>query len=73
VTNWAEYDAGLRARGQPDRLVHAGGSCGLGGSAAHQPGRAALLLGAGHHDGPDVASRVPLGAAAQAATASGVN
>src|SRR3954452_13781443 len=37
VTNWAEYDAGLRARGSlMDGLVHAGGNRGLGGSAAVQ-------------------------------------
>src|SRR3954465_7203358 len=44
-------------------MVHAGGGRGLGGSAAHHPGRATLLLRSGNHDGPDLASRIPPGAA----------
>src|SRR4051794_23337618 len=48
---------------QPDRMVHAGGDRGLAGRAAHQPGRATLLLRSGDHDGADLASRVPPGAA----------
>src|SRR3954465_306938 len=38
---------------QPDRVVHAGGGRRLGGSAAHHPGRATLLLRSGDHDGAD--------------------
>src|SRR4051812_36864675 len=48
---------------QPDRLVHAGGGRGLGGSAAHHPRRATLLLRSGDRHGPDAASRVPPGTA----------
>src|SRR3954469_13405811 len=58
---------GVRCRSarprQPDGLVHAGGGRGLGGSAAHHPGRAALLLRSGDHDGADPAGGVPPGAA----------
>jgi hypothetical protein len=49
--------------GQSHSLVHGRGDRGLAGRATHHPGRAGLLLDAGHHDRPDVASRVPLGAA----------
>src|SRR5215218_6831810 len=48
---------------QPDRLVHAGGNRGLGGSAAHHPGRAGLLLRSGDRHGTDLAGGVPSGAA----------
>src|SRR3954465_5029098 len=44
-------------------MVHAGGGRRLGGSAAHHPGRATLLLRSGDHDGADPAGGIPLGAA----------
>src|SRR4051794_9323998 len=63
VTNWAEYDAALRARGSLTVWFTPEVIRGLGGSAAHHPGRAGLLLRSGDHDGPDAANRVPPGAA----------
>src|SRR4051812_27030480 len=65
VTNWAAYDAALRARGTltvwftPEAIA----AWGLGGSAAHQPGRAGLLLRSGDRHDADPAGGVPLGAA----------
>src|SRR3954447_952516 len=65
VTNWAAYDAALRARGSltvwftPEAIA----AWGLGGSAAHQPGRAGLLLRSGDRHDADPAGGVPLGAA----------
>src|SRR3954470_13457251 len=57
--------AGLRrqltAAGQPDGVVHRGGGRRVGGRAPHDPGRAALVFGARHPDGPDRARRVPSG------------
>src|SRR3954469_14311106 len=62
VTNWAAYEAGLRQRGS--LTVHGrGGGRGLAGGAAHDPGRAALVLGPGDPDRADAAGRVPPGPA----------
>src|SRR3954452_23402674 len=63
VTNWAAYDAGLRARGSltvwftPEAVGY------VDGRTTHQPGRAALLLRSGDRHDADPQGRVPLGAA----------
>src|SRR5437868_10812041 len=49
----------LVARTRPVR----GGDSGLEGRASHHTRRAAALLGAGDHDGADLAFHLPLGAA----------
>src|SRR4051812_37913948 len=46
-----------------DGLVHGGGGRGLARGAAHDPGRAALVLAPGDPDGADLAHRVSSGAA----------
>ena len=53
VTNWPAYDASLRQRGSltvwfTDEAVDS-----VGGRAPHDPGRAALVFGPRHPDGPD--------------------
>ena len=63
VTNWAEYDAGLRARGSLTVWFTRGGDRGLGAEPRTTPGRAAPLLAPGDRHGADAAGRVPLGAA----------
>ncbi|CAA9310786.1 MAG: Mobile element protein, partial [uncultured Gemmatimonadaceae bacterium] len=49
----------LTSAREPDGLVHGGGDCGLASGAAHDPGRAALVLAPGHRHGADAAGRVP--------------
>src|SRR3982750_2823334 len=44
---------------EPDGVVHGRGGRGLAGRAAHDPGRAALVLIAGDPDRPDAAGGVP--------------
>src|SRR3954468_23654951 len=44
---------------QPDGVVQRRGDRGVAGSAAHHPGRAALVLSSGDPDGADLAGRVP--------------
>ena len=57
----------------PDRWgeVYRGGDSGLEGRASHHTRRAAALLGAGDHDGADLAFHLPLGAAPAVARCSG--
>lgn len=62
VTNWAEYDAGLRARGSLTLWFTAEAIEACGGRAADWPGRSAALLCPGDHDGSDAPCRVPPGA-----------
>src|SRR4051794_26412059 len=63
VTNWAAYDAALRQRGSLTVWFTDAAIAAWRAEPRTTPGGAALLLGAGHHDGPDLASRVPLGPA----------
>ena len=63
VTNWAEYDAALRQRGSLTVWFTEAAIAALEGGAAYHARRAAALLGAGDHDGADLAGRLPPGAA----------
>src|SRR4051812_23285924 len=59
VTDWAAYDAALRQRGSLTVWFTDGGGRGLARRAAHDPGRAALVLIAGDPDRADAAGGVP--------------
>ncbi len=58
LTNWPQYEAGLRRRGSLTLWDHAGGYRRLGGDAAIDTGRPTHLLRQRHSDLPDAARRV---------------
>src|SRR3954470_20774114 len=63
VTNWAEYEAGLRTRGSLTVWFTPEAIAARVAAPCNHPGWAAVVFGRGDYHSPDVASRVRLGAA----------
>src|SRR5437763_3478864 len=64
VTNWSEYDAGLRQRGSLTVWFSEEAIAAWRAKPTDHAGRSTTLFGPGDHDGADAARRVPPGSAA---------